>query len=232
MVYTVSYQQLNYIYKMMKNEINNEKSDAFMSSLKPAMQDLCTALEGTPYIDEGIYTGVDNKNRKLALMGSIIKPEEYFGDVYITSYEGSFAQLAQAQRHRTLNYTMTLLDEPKFYVPPIIERSADLTKEWLNDCEKQAKVFPQGMLVNITESGTMNWFIQKMKERKCAQAQDEINKQTNDTLKKYVAELQARNHARAEELNKYTKGARCTFPDYKCPKPCGFKEGIDESRII
>lgn len=232
MVYTVSYQQLNYLYKMMKNEINNENSNAFMKQLKPAMQDFCSALESTPYIDEGIYAGVDNKHRKLALIGSDIKPEEYFGDVYITSYEGSFAQLAQAQRHRTLDYKMTLLDEPKFYVPPIIERSAELTREWLSDCEKQTKVFPQGMLVNITESGTMDWFIQKMKERKCAQAQDEINKQTNDTLSKYVSELKAKNHARAEELSRYTKGARCTFPDYKCPRPCGFREGIDESRIV
>ena len=232
MVYTVSYQQLNYIYKMMINELKNENSDAFMTALKPAMEKFCNALEQTPYLDEGIYTGVDNKNRKLSLIGSSIKPEEYFGDVYITSYEGSFAELAQAQRHRTLNYQMTLLDEPKFYVPAIIERSADLTREWLSDCEKQTKVFPQGMLVNITESGTMDWFIQKMKERKCSQAQDEINRQTNDTLTRYVAELKAKNHARAEELSKYTKGARCTFPDYKCPKPCGFLEGINETRIV
>lgn len=183
-------------------------------------------------MDEGIYTGVDNKHRKLSLIGNNIKPEEYFGDVYMTSYEGTFAQLAQAHRHRTLNYNITLLDEPKFYVPNIIKNSNELTKEWLSDCEKQAKVFPQGMLVNINESGTLDWFIQKMKERKCAQAQDEINIQTNETLKKYLNALQIKKHARAEELAKYTKGARCTFPDYKCPKPCGFKEGINESRII
>ena len=88
------------------------------------------------------------------------------------------------------------------------------------------------MLVNINEFGTMDWFVQKMKERKCSAAQLEINKQANDTLHKYVAELKAKNHPRAEELAQYTRGARCTFPDYKCPSPCAWKDGIDESRTI
>ena len=92
--------------------------------------------------------------------------------------------------------------------------------------------FPQGMLLNIHEFGTLDWFIQKMKERKCTHAQLEINQQTTATLNKYVEALKAKNHPRAKELEQYTHGARCTFPDYKCPKPCGFKEGIDETRII
>lgn len=233
MEYTVSYQQLNYLYKMLVNEINNTESNAFMNALKPAMIDLCLALENTtPYIDHDIANGVDNKNRKLSLIGSMIKPEQHFGDVYSVSYEGTFAQLAQAQRHRTLNYNMTLLDEPKFYVPPIIRQSEQLTHEWLNDIEKQSTSFPQGMLININEFGRLDWFIQKMKERKCTFAQLEINQQTDLILKKYVEELRAKNHPRAEELAQYTKGARCTFPDYKCPKPCGFKEGINETRLI
>lgn len=232
MEYTVSYQQLNYIYQMLINEINNENSNAFMQALKPAMQDFCKAIESTPYLDAEIANGVNNKNRKLSLIGNMIKPEQYFGDVYSVSYEGTFAQLAQAQRHRTIDYNMTLLDEPKFYVPPIIRRSEQLTKEWKNDCEKQTSVFPQGLLVNINEFGRLDWFIQKMKERKCTCAQLEINQQTNLILKKYVEELRAKNHPRAEELSQYTKGSRCTFPNYQCPTPCGFKEGINETRLI
>lgn len=232
MVYTVSYQQLNYIYQMLTNEINNSESNAFMSALKPAMKDFCEAIKATNYIDQKIAIGVNNKNRTLSLIGQTVKPEQYFGDVYCVSYEGSFAQLAQAQRHRTLSYNITLLDEPKFYVPPIIRKSDSLTKEWLSDCEKQATCFPQGMLVNINECGRLDWFIQKMKERKCSFAQLEIADQTRLILKQYVEALKAKNHHRAEELEQYTKGSRCTFPDYKCPSPCGFKEGIDESRLI
>lgn len=233
MEYTVSYQQLNYLYKMLLNEINNSQSNAFITALKPAMQDFCNGLKNyTQYIDEGIGAGVDNKNRKLSLIGSMIKPEQYFGDVYSVSYEGTFAQLAQAQRHRTIDYNFTLLDEPKFYIPPIIKQSDELVNEWQNDCEKQASVFPQGLLININEFGRLDWFIQKMKERKCTFAQLEINQQTNLILEQYIKSLKEKNHPRAEELAKYTKGARCTFPDYKCPSPCGFKEGITETRII
>ena len=217
---------------ILTNEINNHDSNAFIQALKPAIKDFCNAIENTPYFDMEIAKGVDNKNRKLSLIGSMIKPEQYFGDVYAVSYEGTFAQLAQAQRHRTIDYNMTLLDEPKFYIPPIIRQSEELTKEWISDCEKQTSVFPQGLLININEFGRLDWFIQKMKERKCTFAQLEIAQQTDLILKKYIEELRAKNHPRAEELALYTKGSRCTFPDYKCPSPCGFKEGINETRII
>lgn len=233
MVYTVSYQQLNYLYQMLINEIANENSNAFMQALKPAMQDFCFAVtNATQYIDKDIARGVDNKNRQLSLIGRMIKPEQYFGDVYSVSYEGTFAQLAQAQRHRTIDYNFTLLDEPKFYVPPIIKQSEELTREWLHDIEKQTSVFPQGMLININEFGRLEHFIQKMKERKCTFAQLEIDQQTDLILKQYVKKLQDNNHSRAEELAQYTKGSRCTFPDYKCPSPCGFIEGINGTRLI
>ena len=233
MVYTVSYQQLNYLYQMMQNEINNPNSNAFMVALKPAMESFCAAVKNmTPYIDPEIAKGVDNKNRKLSLIGSGVPVETYYGDVYATSYKGTFAQLAQAQRHRTINYNITLLNEPEFYVPPIIQKSDELKREWKSDMEKQSSVFPQGLLVSINEFGTMDWFIQKMKERKCTFAQLEINQQTSLILNEYVKALKAKNHPRAEELEAYTKGSRCTFPDYKCPSPCGFKEGITETRII
>jgi len=233
MIYTISYQQLNYLYQMMVNEIENVNSNAFIKALKPAMIDFCyTLTQFVPYLDSDIRKGVNNKNRKLSLIGSMIKPEQHFGDVYSVSYEGTFAQLAQAQRHRTIDYNFTLLDEPKFYVPPIVKQSDDLTREWLNDIETQSAVFPQGMLININEFGRLDWFVQKMKERKCTFAQLEIAQQTDLILKQYVAELRAKNHPRAEELAQYTKGSRCTFPDYKCPSPCGFVEGINETRLI
>lgn len=232
MEYTVSYQQLNYIYGMMKKEIAMVDSNALIAALKPAMEDFCRALESaTPYIDLGLVQGVEVKNRRLAIVGQS-KPEEYFGDVYATSYEMSLAAFAQNQRHRTTYCNITLLDELKFFVPPILRKSAVLTAEWIRDCEKQSSVFPQGMLVNVNEMGRLDGFIQKMKERKCSHAQLEINQQTNLILNRYLAALRERNHPRATELEQYTKGARCTFPDYVCKSPCGFREGIEETREI
>jgi hypothetical protein len=71
-----------------------------------------------------------------------------------------------------------------------------------------------------------------MKERKCTFAQLEINQITNETLKKYEYSLKLKTHHRAEELMNYTKGSRCTFPDFKCTAPCGFALGINETREI
>ena len=39
------------------------------------------------------------------------KVEEYYGNVYSTLYKGSFAQVAQAQRHRTIDYQIEMLDK-------------------------------------------------------------------------------------------------------------------------
>lgn len=184
------------------------------------------------YYDKDLAEGVNAKNAHLSLIKRSIAPETYFGDVFCTSYKGSLAQLAQAQRHRTISYDMTLLDTPEFYVPKIIRMSDELTREWKNDCESQASVFPQGLLVNINEYGSLDKFILKMKERKCTFAQLEIDNQTTDTLNRYVAELKRKGHPQAEMLEKYTHGSRCTFPDYKCSSPCGFKEGVTGERKI
>ncbi|MBQ8431212.1 MAG: FAD-dependent thymidylate synthase [Clostridia bacterium] len=232
MGYTVSYQQLNYLYQMMKREIASTESNAFMQALKPAMIDFCKGLENTSYIDLAIANGAEIKNRSLSLIGRMTEPEQYFGDVYSVSYQGTWAQYAHINRHRTIDYNITLLDEPKFYVPSIIEQSDDLTREWLKDIESRTTDFPQGMLININEFGKLDWFIQKMKERKCTYAQLETNKQIDLILRKYVDALKEKNHPRAEELEQYTHGSRCTFPDYTCASPCGFKEGINGNRII
>lgn len=230
MIYTTSYRQINVLYDFMQKFIAMEDKNKFEEMLEPAVKDFCEAIEKTPYLDEQLIN--NNKNRSFSLLNKSTIPVEYFGDVYATTYKGSFAQLAQAQRHRTIAYKMQLLAKPEFYVPPIIRSNAELIKQWEKDCEAQAHVFPQGMLVNISELGTMENFILKMKERKCTFAQLEINQQTDATLKKYVEGLEKIKHPSAEELKLYTRGSRCTFPDYKCASPCGFLEGIQGEREI
>ncbi len=230
MLYTVPYGQLNKIYHFLQHEYNTQTDDKFRIALKPYIKDFCLALDkATGLID--MELNADEKNRRLSLFDFSPLVKEY-GNAYSTTYKASFAELAQAQRHRTLWYSMKLLDKDEFYLPKIIRNDNELTQEWLNDCREQASVFPQGMLVQINELGTLDNFILKMKERKCTFAQLEINDVTNQTLKEYVKELERKNHPYAEKLKLYTKGSRCTFPDFKCLQPCGFKEGIIEAREI
>ncbi len=230
MVYTTSYRQLNLIYAFMKKEIERKNKSAFYKRLTIAMQDFCEEVQTLGYIDEKLSR--NEKERELSLFKENYCPREYFGDVYSVTYLGSFAQLAQAQRHRTLSYSISFPKTPQFYVPPIIHDDKNLVKDWKNDCAKQTKIFPQGMMVNINESGKLDNFILKMKERKCTFAQLEINQQTSATLKKYVSKLVSTDHPLASELKQYDKGSRCTFKNYSCATPCGFPEGITEQRQI
>ena len=231
MVYSVSYIQLNYLYCFLKKEIEKEHNDKFSKMLVPYYKDLCKELDATGFVDEVLQK--DMKGRTFSFIKQNSAPvTEYYGDVYITSYKGSFSQLAQAQRHRTLCYNIEFLDEAEFYVPPILKTNNALVEDWLADCKKQADCLPQGMLIKINESGTLENFVLKMLERKCTFAQLEINQQTSETLKVYVKNLKETNHPRKDELDAYTKGSRCTFPGYVCTSPCGFAEGITEKREI
>ena len=142
----------------------------------------------------------------------------------------SFAQLAQAHRHRTLSYEMTLLEKPKYYIPPIIQ-GTELESQWIEDINSLKDYYPQGMLVQVNERGTIENFVLKCMERLCGAAQLEIMQQTEKTLNKYLEAVKG-NEELYNYLLPYSKGARCTFPGWKCEAPCifGGKRAMD--RII
>ncbi len=97
--------------------------------------------------------------------------------------------------------------------------------EWNCDIRSVHDVIPQGEMLLISEVGKYDDFILKSKERLCTSAQLEIMLQTRDTLLKYKEALENTNNPLAEDILKYSHGARCTFPDFKCPNDCNFKEG-------
>lgn len=223
MVYTTSYRQLNYMYNWL---VHYDGTSTLLNGLVPTSREFCRKLEELNLIDDKLQEG--GFGRDFSLMGKRDR-EEHFGDVYSTNYEGTFASLAQAQRHRTLSYEMQVLPEKKYYVPKILNQDPALVKEWLDDMDKVSLYSPQGQLVKINERGNVENFILKMKERLCSCAQLEIVDQTRLTLGKYI--FQTPDEGIKEMLEPYTKGARC-LADFKCPSPCGFKEGIDMTREI
>lgn len=229
LIYTTTYRQLNYLYGFMQKEINNENSNKFYEKLKPYMIEFCEKLKNdTPYIDDVLVQ--DNKGRTLSLYNEN-DLVEYFGDVYATNYKASFQHIASALRHRTLSYSIKLLDETEFFVPPILDDYPDLKVKWMKDCESLKDNFPQGMLIWAHESGTFDNFVLKLMERKCMFTQIEISNQTEETLKKYVAGLKKINHPRAQEMEQYTKGPRCTFAQFKCTAPCGIVKLFKNRKI-
>ena len=232
MIYSTSLRQMNYLASWMQEYIEqSDPNDLFEQTLASSMQQLQMELFRLNVLEDGLMR--NDKYRSFSLFGhNLNRKEEHFGDVYSTLYKGSFAQLAQAQRHRTLDYQMERFDSKEYFVPPIIQDDMALVEEWLADIELVKDVYPQGELVQISEMGKYEDFIFKCKERLCTSSQLEIMLQTKETLLQYKQELQKNNSPLAKDILKYTHGARCTFPDFTCSSDCKFKEGKQLIRKI
>ena len=216
MEYTVSFRQINYIMHWFEDIISLDKDDKFTLLLKPYLKEFIEQLSDL-YVPD-LNTKV--KRRKISLFDDRKERKDEFGENYCFTYLGSFAEFAQAQRHRTLQYKIRLLDTPQYYVPPIINDDEELKNEWLKDIDSLKDNFPQGMLVNIIERGTVENFILKCKERLCGEAQLEIMLQTKDILDKYIEKTKLSNPDVYEYLLEYAPGIRCRFKGWKCTSPC------------
>ena len=233
MIYTTSLRQINYIASWMAKymcEVAGH-NNTFEKKLAVAMSEFISELKKINVLVPELMK--NEKHRSLSLFGEKIdNVEEYFGNVYATTYTASLAELAQAQRHRTLDYQMEFLTDKEYFVPPIILDNEELVSEWLSDINRVKDVYPQGELVKISEMGKYDNFILKCKERLCSSAQLEIMMQTRETLFKYKRALEERNSPLAQDIVKYSHGARCTFPDFECSQDCKFREGKTLTRKI
>ena len=232
MIYSTTLRQINYISSWMREYIKNVNLDnSFEIKLANSMQDFINELEKLNVLDDKLM--INEKFRKISLFGENLEnKKDYFGSVYSCLYKGTFSQLAQAQRHRTINYQMQFLNNKEYFVPPILLDDQKLVDEWLNDINSISDVIPQGQLILISEEGTYDNFILKCKERLCSSAQLEIMLQTKKTLLKYKDELEKSNNYLFNDIKQYTNGARCTFPDFQCLSDCKFAEGKKLSRKI
>ena len=216
MEYTVNFGQLNYIMNWAKDFIASDRNDAFSLKLKKVFEEF---LEAMPDLEvEGLNYRA--KNRSFSLFAERKNRYEEFGENYCTTYFASFAELAQAQRHRTLSYEIAIPEKHEYYIPPMI-RGTELEAKWLEDIASLDEFFPQGMLLQINERGTIENFVLKCKERLCGAAQLEIMEQTKATLDKYLEEVKDKPEL-YEYLLPYSRGARCTFPGFVCTAPCIF----------
>ena len=181
MIYSTSLRQINNIAAFCQRYIENHDIDSdFENKVSDSMLDFYYELLRLNLIDDKL--SANDKNRSFSLIDdSISNKDEFFHNKrYTICYEATFANVAQAQRHRTIDYNIKLLNEKKFFVPPIIENDEVLKSEWLNDMKSVSSIHPQGELVLVEESGTYKNFILKCKERLCSCAQLEINNQTKE----------------------------------------------------
>ena len=225
MIYSTSFRQINYIASWMQEYMKSaDMNNEFERKLASSMQEFIEELDKVNVLEDGLLR--NEKHRQLSIFGkNLDAKEEHFGDVYSILYKGSLAEYAQAQRHRTLDYQMEFLDKKEYYIPPIIADDQMLVDEWLGDMQIVRGVNPQGELVKISEVGKYEDFILKCKERLCSGAQLEIAEQTRETLLRYKKTLEESGSPLAQDIQKYSHGARCTFPDFDCTSDCKFTEG-------
>lgn len=217
MGYTVDLRQLNYLIGFCDTLLDQPSDDLFITKLKPWVRELAALLRSVANV-EGLR---DNKGREFSLFAKRAHSVQW-GECYSTNYYGSFAQLAQAHRHRSIVYDMKIpdLSEACFYVPPILEES-DLVSEYLADMFVLRENYPQGMLVLINERGTAEDFCKKCHERLCGAAQLEICLQTEKTLREYMSGC-----VRSDDpniymlLSQFLGKTKCQLGYYKCDRPC------------
>lgn len=238
LIYTTSLRQINYIASWMKEYMDSfNPYDSYERNLALEMSEFISQLESKNLLVEGLMN--NEKHRQFSLFGeNLTQKKDVFSDVYSTTYEASWAYLAQAQRHRTLDYQMQRLNslneskEFKCFIPPIIKDNSELVAEWIEDMKSVKDLHPQGELILINEIGSYENFILKCKERLCSAAQLETMLKTKEILTQYNKALISSNDPLKEDIKQYLNGARCTFKDFECKDHCQFKEGITLTRKI
>lgn len=238
MGYTTSIRQWNYIIDWCEKFIETETPyNYFFTELKKYIMELGKCIKDVLYVEElrdikGRF-GLDMiEFDKLSLNE---KKENFVkGKLYTYHYKGTFAQYAQAHRHRSLFYKIIFDGKAKqFYVPPII-RGTELENEWLEDMESLSDIIPTGTLVDIEELGEVKKFFLKSMERNCGRAQLEIMLQNLETADFIYRNKDKLSNSVREDIEKYyIKGkVKMKGQMLRCKEPCIWTCGGGKTREI
>ena len=196
MVHTLNLRQLNFIMNQFESFSYKSDETKFNKSLAMDMAE----FNSHAYPIFGVPGLQNQTDRHLSLFGKGLEQltgskvvDEHFGHTYSTMYPLSFAGLAQAQRHRTIDYHIVtgtagtdMVNE--YFVPKLIRNDLELLSEWVEDLSKVSETdFPQGQLLMVAERGKLEDFRSKAILRLCGHAQYEIMESTKGTAQKYAA---------------------------------------------
>lgn len=243
MVYSLPFRNIFYVMDWIKGMRKNLKK--MEGTFNQRLYKELASLEEAFLNVVGKENFHDNKNEYFRFMPVQATGEydddnqEYYGDVYTARFLASFAQVAQEQRHRTtrvkINFSGKNPNEFGFYVPPII-KNTKYESEWLEDISSIGDVYPQGMLVSVTEQGLFEDFALKCKERMCGRAQLEIMQVTEQVLCRFIENRNNLSRANQKRLNSITEDdkpcARCGYDDFICSDGCTWGKNGAMSRLI
>lgn len=229
MTYTTSIRQINYIIDWCQRYIvSRHKDTEFNKRLLLSISDLYDKLNKL-----GLYCNTlrDTKQRRFNFLSDqtnfgIDKSPEILADSYLIKYSVSFADLAQEQRHRTLDYFMCYSgDTFEFYVPKILtlDENEQFKKEWLEDLDSIKYSYPIATLVDVVETGLVSNFVMKCDERLCGR----VMLETYENIRNNIVRL-----ALSENLSEFGRQQLSKHYDFqndkllmkcaniKCKEPC------------
>ena len=226
MGYTTSIRQWNYIIDWCEKFIETETPyNYFFTELKKYIMELGKCIKDVLYVEElrdikGRF-GLDMIDFDKA---SLSENREDFvkGKLYTYHYKGTFAQYAQAHRHRSLFYKIIFDGKSKeFYIPPII-KGTELEREWLEDMDSLSDIIPTGTLVDIEEIGEVKKFFLKSMERNCGRAQLEIMLQNIETSKFIYDNKDSLYESIRDKIQKFyiNEEPKMKGQLLKCKEPC------------
>ncbi|MDD2678527.1 MAG: FAD-dependent thymidylate synthase [Candidatus Nanoarchaeia archaeon] len=223
LIHTISFRHLNYLISMLEEFMNEANNNEYNKALKKSVKEFVSMECIKSLKAEGL--NCKSKGMKLN-WHSLFDYEEYFGATYCANYSLSFAALAQAQKHRGINYQVKDFEEiTDFFVPRILPK--DLSNEWLSDLESIAGIWPQAGLLNVSERGTLERFAMKAIERLCGSAQWEIMNNVKEVKNKYLA------NSANEKIRQYLESNAVKKCEKNlCTAPCNFGPKLALERRI
>ncbi len=256
--HTLSLRQINYLIGYCDKFIEMPTADPFLNKLKPFLSDLRESLsifdipelrDNKAYIwallndfpeDETAEGGEPSllgpgKGYGFSLFARR-KRDENIGESFCINSTGSFAMLAQLQRHRFMMHDEMLLpdlDNFRFFTPPIIA-DPGLLRKWEEDITSVKGNYPQGMLLDICSVGFVDSFVRLSQERLCGAAQYEICMWAKEVLRRLISGCVEGNFtAAAKELIPLDSlSTKCRFGNYVCHRPCPLGPNEAFTRLI
>lgn len=226
MMYTTSLRMWSYLVDWCKRYIDTaDESTDFNVKVKNCIRDLYNELGAVGCYSEHI---VDNKERNFNFLAkqvgySIYYEEPCYNSSYLIKYNTSFVDLAQQQRHRTLDYFMCFDGSFLKYYVPLLLRTTEYEEKWLADLATVSDSYPLATMVEVVETGNISNFMLKCDERLCGRVQLETMETIKENLKEfYYHNINYPSLFMTEQLKRHIRGDKIIMKcgNIKCKETC------------
>lgn len=168
--YTMNIRQINVVLRMLEDFLS---ADDFLYDNEAVFESLVHAEALELYDTLKLFDMGLQKSRyqKLLFYKSEYPDDKIFDENYVATSTATPVSIAQLQRHRTISYSFSLNEKKgkMYYIPPFLNK--ELSIEWYNDAK--SVYYPNCMLFELKESGTILDFMMKYDLRKGENVQAE-----------------------------------------------------------